>query len=156
MASLAPMALDGGDPRLSIQEGTLAGKGIVAYTKPQTRRLHDPNVSFEEYFYYAQQTRFEEEEENTRVAERRGIVDVIFPFRSPKSAERTDEKRRASLVPQINTSDDNQRAEISDEEWVNASRAIRTAAQGSVFYLITTDILGPYALPFAFSSTGWG
>jgi hypothetical protein len=37
----------------------------------------------------------------------------------------------------------------------NASRALRLASWASVFYLITTDILGPFNAPFAISQTGW-
>jgi hypothetical protein len=37
----------------------------------------------------------------------------------------------------------------------NASRALRLASWASVFYLITTDILGPFNVPFAISQTGW-
>lgn len=45
---------------------------------------------------------------------------------------------------------------VTDEEWVQASRALRTATWGAVFYLITTDILGPYSVPWAFSQMGYG
>lgn len=31
---------------------------------------------------------------------------------------------------------------IPDEEWRTAARALRTASWGTIFYLITTDILG--------------
>lgn len=31
---------------------------------------------------------------------------------------------------------------ISEDEWFNAQRSVRTATWGSIFYLITTDILG--------------
>lgn len=31
---------------------------------------------------------------------------------------------------------------ITDDEWYNAQRSVRTATWGSIFYLITTDILG--------------
>ena len=37
----------------------------------------------------------------------------------------------------------------------NASRALRLASWASVFYLITTDILGPFNAPFAISQIGW-
>lgn len=156
MAKVAEMALDGGDPRLSTDEGTFAGEGMVAYTRPQMRKLHDPTISFEEYYYYAQETRAEEEGNELQNDEKTGIINLIFPAKSGKGAGGSDEKRRASLVPQVNTSSKEQRAVVSDDEWANASRAVRTATQGAVFYLITTDILGPFALPFAFSSTGWG
>ena len=45
---------------------------------------------------------------------------------------------------------------ISDSEWLAASRAARTATWGAVFYLITTDILGPFSVPWAFTQLGWG
>lgn len=37
---------------------------------------------------------------------------------------------------------------VTDAEWKRASRAIRTAGWGGVFYLITTDILGPFSTPY--------
>ncbi len=45
---------------------------------------------------------------------------------------------------------------ITDDEWRNASRALRTASWGAGFYLITTDILGPYGVGFALGTLGWG
>jgi len=42
-----------------------------------------------------------------------------------------------------------------EEERENASRALRLASWASVFYLITTDILGPFNAPFAISQVGW-
>ena len=157
MTTLAPMALDGGDPRLSADEKTFVGQGMVAYTRPQMRKLHDPSISFEEYYYYAQHTRAEEEEYNAQNAhEKTNIIQLIFPSKSGKGAGGVEEKRRQSLVPDVDTGNGDQQAVISNDEWANASRAVRTATQGAIFYLITTDILGPYALPFAFSSTGWG
>jgi amino acid permease len=42
-----------------------------------------------------------------------------------------------------------------EEERENASRALRLASWASVFYLITTDILGPFNAPYAISLVGW-
>lgn len=42
-----------------------------------------------------------------------------------------------------------------EEERSNASRALRLSSWASVFYLITTDILGPFNAPFAIASVGW-
>ena len=157
MAQLAGMALDGGDPRLSVDDGVLGGQGLAAYTRPQMRKLHDPSVTFEEYYYWAQETRAEEEEFHGQAShEKTGVLQLIFPAKSGKGAGGAVEKRRTSVVTDKNTNAQDQRALVSDEDWANASRAVRTATQGAVFYLITTDILGPFALPFAFSSTGWG
>ncbi|TFK61152.1 hypothetical protein BDN72DRAFT_778575 [Pluteus cervinus] len=44
---------------------------------------------------------------------------------------------------------------VNEEERVNAARALRIASWASVFYLITTDILGPFNAPFAISQVGW-
>ena len=44
----------------------------------------------------------------------------------------------------------------SDEEArVLAARALRTAKWTSVWFLIVTDVLGPYSAPYAFSTMGW-
>ncbi|KDQ54668.1 hypothetical protein JAAARDRAFT_182158 [Jaapia argillacea MUCL 33604] len=42
-----------------------------------------------------------------------------------------------------------------EEELITARRALRTAGWASVFYLITTDILGPFNAPYAFSQVGY-
>ena len=154
MAKAAGLALDGGDPRLSADEGTFGGQGVVAYTRPQMRALHDPAVSFEEYFYYAQQTRAEQDSTAAPKGGSRNLLLMLTP-KGP-AHELDTEKRRASLVPAVNISNQQRRANISDEEWTNASRSIRNATAGAVFYLITTDILGPFSLPYAMASTGWG
>ena len=43
--------------------------------------------------------------------------------------------------------DDEVITSVTADEWKRASRAIRTAGWGGVFYLITTDILGPFSAP---------
>lgn len=156
MSKFANVALDGGDPRLSVSEGQMGGQGIVAYSRPQMKLLHDPSVSFEEYLYYAEKTRAEEQTQALSTSEERGILSTIFPSKSDKGADQVEEKRRESKIPEVNISDLGKRAQVSDEEWTNASRAVRTATTGAIFYLITTDILGPFSLPYAFASTGWG
>ncbi|KAJ5499086.1 Amino acid transporter transmembrane [Penicillium expansum] len=45
---------------------------------------------------------------------------------------------------------------ITETEWEQAQRATRTATWGSIFYLITTDILGPTNVPWAISQMGFG
>jgi hypothetical protein len=114
---------------------------------PSQRVPHDVNVSFEEYHYYAQKTRAEENASINRDVEKRTIVDTIL-FRKkntnilPSADENTialtekdaHEEQRAAHLP------------IDESEWNNASRLMRTATAGSCFYLITTDILGPYGV----------
>lgn len=104
--------------------------------EPSGRR---PNVVFEDFLYYAAIQRMEEDggrapQSNwfTRLSEHKGRnvnVDV------------TDAK------PPPMTED--------EEEAANASRALRLASWAAVFYLITTDILGPFNAPFAISQVGW-
>jgi hypothetical protein len=47
----------------------------------------------------------------------------------------------------VHDMDASDRLGVSDDEWTNASRAMRTATWAAVFYLITTDILGPFNVP---------
>ncbi len=156
MAQMAAMALDGGDPRLSDKEGAFAGQGMVSYTRPQMRAMHDKNITFEEYHYYALQSRAEEDSNHRTVmngAPTRGFLATLIPGKSA-SSESSDEK--SQIPTDINLSVPERRASVTDEEWTNASRAIRTATAGAIFFLITTDILGPFGLPYAFATTGWG
>ena len=159
MAQMGNMALDGGDPRLPHKEGELAGQGMVAYTRPQMRPLHDKSITFEEYHYYALQSRAEEDS-NHRMGmnntETRGFLSVLLPKKAPSSEAAEGERRESKIPIDLNLSNPDRRASVTDEEWTNASRAIRTATAGAIFFLITTDILGPFALPYAFATTGWG
>jgi hypothetical protein len=118
----ANLALDGGDPRLHHDE-----VGVGAYTRRQDRKLHDRSVTFDEYYHYAKLTRAEQE---TGVSGDHALT----PFRN------TSEKSSQEMSPENH-------ARVTDGEWIMASRAIRTATWLAVFYLITTDILGPYGVP---------
>ena len=42
-----------------------------------------------------------------------------------------------------------------EDDLISARRALRTASWAAIFYLITTDILGPFNAPFAFSQVGY-
>ncbi|KAJ5948574.1 amino acid transporter [Penicillium verhagenii] len=136
MSQLGSLAVDG-DPRLH-EKGAPGTSSI----RPQHRKLHDNSVTFEEYYHYAQLTRVEEEHLTTPENGSDGGV---------KQTE-VDGKDAAALNP----SDPATRMTITDQEWTNASRALRTATRGAIFYLITTDILGPFGLPYAFATMGWG
>ena len=159
MAKLGNMAIDGADPRLPASaekdmdygadyapgtgRGTQYGPGTV---RPQERRLHDRNVTFEEYYHYAQITRAEEEAMPKHGRET-SILSLIFPSKSDGGVKQSTDH---------NLSNPTERAHVTDDEWANASRALRTATRGAIFYLITTDILGPFGLPYAFATMGWG
>lgn len=113
------------------------------FVRPHDRRLHDSSVTFEEYYYFAQRLR--EEENATAPVPTKATVRGLFsrtkavePHASAESSPPAH-ARKASL--NVNLSDRANRLEISDEEWANASRMLRTATWGACFYLITTDIL---------------
>lgn len=111
---------------------------VSSYIKPQDRKLHDPNVTLEEYHYYAQQTR---EIEKTYESPKLRWREIIHKKKGDNDVNDTSngvEQDSKVLHNDVNFADPAARAQISDEEWVNASRAFRTASWGAVFYLITT------------------
>lgn len=155
MAQMANMALDGGDPRLTGVDDSKELYGLASNaTLPQARKLHDSSITFEEYYYYAEKTRAEEDA--MQAGPTSGIMSLIFPSKSDPGVTKAAEKRGSVIAETVNLSRKEKRMEISDEEWTNANRALRTASWGAIFYLITTDILGPFALPYAFGATGYG
>jgi hypothetical protein len=131
------------------------------YIRPQDRRLHDPNVTFEEYNYYALRTRAEEKTLAPSDSEKTSWHQLLHrrtanaaQEQESRSSSPLGEKRRSSK--NLNLADRANRLEITDEEWTNASRMLRTAGWAACFYLITTDILGPYGVGFALGNLGWG
>lgn len=131
-----------------VSVGNEKGKNANGPISPQMRLLHDTDVTFQEYQYYARLTR-EEQENIPKSKAGKNIAAYLIP--SLQKSEQNEVE-----VVQANTSDPEKRVEITDQEWTNASRALRTATAGAIFYLITTDILGPFGLPYAFATTGWG
>ena len=96
------------------------------YIKPQARKTHDPDVKFEEYYYYAQRTR---EEERTLESPHLNWREIVLRKKNAgnedPNAHLSQNLRAASFANTTN------RLEISDEEWTNASRAFRTASAGA-------------------------
>ncbi len=87
--------------------------------KPQARLIHDPAVTFEEYHYYALRTREEEKHFESPKLRWREIINGT----ANKDAAHIDGK-----VPEANFANEVTRLQITDEEWTNASRAMRTAS----------------------------
>lgn len=130
----------------------LTSNAISGYIRPQARKLHDPDVTFEEYHYYALQAR---EEECTKPKPKTSIWREIILRQKPMAHNDLIEAVGNITANNVNFANRASRAEITDEEWSNASRAFRTASGGACFYLITTDILGPYGIGFAMGTLGW-
>ncbi|TVY75724.1 N amino acid transport system protein [Lachnellula suecica] len=168
MSNMANFALDGGDPRLSVAgendekmmtDRTSSNEGAPAiFRRPASRPHNDSSITFEEYNYYAEKTRAEEEAHVGEIAGTQGWLEMIVPSKSGMGAGNLSsaEKQGADTNAHVNLANPEARNTISDEEWTNASRALRTATKSAIFYLITTDIFGPFGLPYAFATMGWG
>jgi hypothetical protein len=124
-------------------EGEGASEGAVP---PHHKRAHDPTVTFEEYYHYAKLTRADQE---IRYSANPTVVDS-------DNVVNGNEKEPSEKKTHIHDADHSERLNISGEEWAMASRAVRTATWLSVFYLITTDILGPFGVAFSIATLGWG
>lgn len=185
MAKPGNMAFDGADPRiydqmnkeLNLQEppnhtantndiGTIGPRNtnddasVVAATATSAHgrrdfKIHDPTITFEQYYYFAQQTRAEEEAQ-PRTGYETTIWSLFFPSKSDGGVKHIPAGEKSEGVVAEPGHGGHTRMIVSDEEWTNASRALRTATRGAIFYLITTDILGPFGLPYAFATMGWG
>jgi len=160
----ANLALEGADPRLD--DHSIAGGSDIPLATRLLRDAHDSSVSFEEYAYYASITRAEEKVENERLVAAAGpksfksvIKNRFTNYKAPVAADSPSEPSSPSekhigmnekdsngnqMIPVNNGQD---RMRVTDAEYHNASRAIRTAGWSSIFYLVTTDILGPFSTP---------
>lgn len=112
------------------------------YSSPDPNAPQGPTV-FEDYLHYAAKQRLEEDL-------RLGIT--------PQESTSWFSRLSSHKGPNVNV----KVAEVRDlpmtvlqEEDARASRALRLAGWMSIFYLITTDILGPFSAPFAISQVGW-
>lgn len=95
-----------------------------SYYPPRERHVHDSGVTFEEYSFYAQRTREEQRLEESPQWQWRTV------FSSRKKTADTSEEEHNRNGPTSNQI-------VTDEEWTNASRALRTASWGAVFYLVS-------------------
>ncbi|TVY83168.1 hypothetical protein LSUE1_G004759 [Lachnellula suecica] len=127
---------------------------VSTYIKPQGRKTHDPAVTFEEYYYYAQKTREEEKLFETPSTSWKHVL--LKKKAEPEAINEAPQDDSSNTLTAQNFANRANRLEISDEEWAKASRTLRTASWGACFYLITTDILGPYSVGFAMGTLGWG
>lgn len=98
--------------------------------KPQSRRPHDPDVTFEEYHYYALRTR---EEELTFEAPKTNWKHIVLRKKTPNDSGNNvngDSALQTSTEAKL-SQPASHHIDISDEEWTNASRAFRTASWGA-------------------------
>lgn len=127
---------------------------------PIARQLNNPQYSpsIEECIYWAA---IEREHEYGTTAlnsgKENGLFAQIFPTKNSgstaaaawNSGDKNSSKEKVDVASAASGN-----VEVSMAEREQAYRAFRTAGWISVFYLITTDILGPYSAPWAFSQLG--
>lgn len=168
MATLANLALEGGDPR--DPHHPIAGDA-QATELAMLQAIHDPNIKFEEYLHYATITRAEEKAANERFVKAQGPKTWKTVLKNRFSSGR-GEAYSPELAPQQTIAGDGKTDEkianpqgqsatpyqpvVTDVERKRASRAVRTAGWSGMFYLITTDILGPFSTPWSFAQMGYG
>lgn len=107
------------------------------------------NVEFEDYLYFA--------------AVQRRAEDLLLHGATPEAEKvlksnwfnRLSEHKGPNVNVNVQAIDNPIPPTADELERETASRALRLASWASVFYLITTDILGPFNAPFAISQTGW-
>lgn len=109
------------------------GFGVVqsTYIKPQARKLHDANITFEEYNYYAEKTREEEKHLESPKLNWRALWN-----RKTKNDAGPDANGVGPKQIDLNLAKEENRLAISDQEWTDASRAFRSASWGAIFYLV--------------------
>lgn len=138
-----------------------AGGGQASYedSKPVPAPLRgygieyrvDPTVSFAEFTYWAKVERQEEAEAERLFLERRGPMTpkkmIMSRFskgvhHENKKMDEKDENATTGIVAPADNGITRDSSSDLTEEWKVASRAMRTAGWSSIFFLITTDILG--------------
>ncbi|KAG2036549.1 transmembrane amino acid transporter protein-domain-containing protein [Suillus americanus] len=150
-----PAAIEGGrDPRVHLSE-----KEEQDVYVPENYHVPDgttPNI--ETYMHFAKIQRDREALSAKSDAEgghSGGLISRIFN-RSQESDRRSVASAHSDAKNVAPSSEEGGSALVTSSEYRAASGALRTATWGSVFYLITTDILGPYSTPWAFQQVGYG
>lgn len=170
-------------PSEEITSAEVASDGVIelppgAVQIPSTNTIFGPaarvpeGVTFEEFHHWALEEREEEIRDNEAYLLKQGpwsfkkMIAARFSsgWREPQLAASQDVdpdptvSSHAISVVEKGSHDNGERGrnEQLEAEWKTASRALKTASWGSVFYLITTDILGWSGAPFTFSTVGFG
>lgn len=109
----------------------------------------DPTVSFQEFTFWAKVEREEEADAERQYLARRGpmtpkkmIMSRFSKGVHHENKKYQEEDRAAAGITENGVVHDSSSASELAEEWKVASRAMRTAGWSSIFFLITTDILG--------------
>jgi hypothetical protein len=158
MSAIHTLGIDQGvAPELSKPQGN--GRLATAY---EMHMHNDPNILFEEYLHFAKLTRVEERAQEREISkEKRTVLSTIknrFKTNKPvaiaqqPSGYATDEKEGGTTTVDVpfdafNNLTYSHPSEVSDAEWKALSRGVRTVGWSTCFYLITSDIIGPFGIP---------
>jgi hypothetical protein len=127
----------------------------------------DNSISFESYHYWANRSRAFEKHIRTDNAGYAYWGNLIFGKKiktesptvdnsEPVPGSTASDEKKSPSDEQTNGTNGGWAHGITESEWEQAQRATRTATWGSIFYLITTDILGPFNVPWAIAQMGYG
>ncbi|KAJ5800258.1 uncharacterized protein N7518_002326 [Penicillium psychrosexuale] len=153
--------LDTNDPAVSIS------REPASEISDGNRSIYlDSSITFENYVYWAKRSREVEKHISTDDVGFAHLSNKLF--RKKKSdalvimqgeIEEQDApvmKESSKPTNTMNGASTSDGWGITETEWEQAQRAARTATWGSIFYLISTDILGPTNVPWAISQMGFG
>jgi hypothetical protein len=110
----------------------------------------NPVPQFEDYLHYAALQRLAEETTDTPADE-----DKEQPQGKSNWFTRFSDHKGQNVNIDVRSVENPAPPTADELERENTSRALRLASWSTVFYLITTDILGPFNAPYAIAQVGW-
>ncbi|GAA5957433.1 hypothetical protein JCM8115_006988 [Rhodotorula mucilaginosa] len=127
---------------------------------------HASKISLAEYFFWAERQRAREKRDTTVTSQPLADVGRAIKGKITKSEKGSDDGSDHKVTAGVQDADaDGVPDEPSGDlvglspyevELCDARRALRVAGWATIFYLITTDILGPFNAPYAIASMGLG
>ncbi|KAK9674705.1 hypothetical protein K7432_016980 [Basidiobolus ranarum] len=138
MAYTAPVgfALEGCDPRLHHEPDD--EKFAKRFTSPYSS---EDDVPLEAYLYWATVKR--QTDQLDAAKNKDNATGIQLPSKVKDDSKTTNVESEETMAQSL--------AWDLDRDKLQAQRALRSASWQAVFYLITTDILGPSSAPWAFS-----
>ena len=121
-------------------------------TAPAAQPQQNMRVTIEEYMYWAAISRHEE----SKLPKLKGPVSNILGFSKSDTARNQSPDTPSDAAMHEIEPGKPASAIVSDGEWQQARSAARTAGWAAIFYLIATDVLGPYSVPWAMAQMGYG
>jgi hypothetical protein len=109
---------------------------------------------FEDYLHFAALQRLAEETNNTD-SNRPADEAIEQPLGKSNWLTRFSDYKGQNVNVNVRSVESPAPPTADELERENTSRALRLASWSTVFYLITTDILGPFNAPYAIAQVGW-